>query len=107
MDLTACFSSIVSAIGAIGVAYIGLMQYREKKVAAIRNADYEEKDRIRTEGILIQMEMSQASLKLAQVTAKAMTNQHLNGDVEEAMTWAKEVEVKYCKFLRRLGGQAM
>lgn len=90
MDLTTCFSSIISGIVALGVAYIGFMQRREKKVSDLRN-----------EGALIQMEMAQASLKLAQVTAKAVTNQHLNGDVEEAMTWAKQVEIKYCEFMRR------
>lgn len=97
MDVASCLSAGISAIGAIGVACVYTHQRQDKKVGDLLN-----------EGTLIQMEMAQASLKLAQVTAKAVTNQKVNGDVEEAMTWAKEVEIKYCAFMRRfisaLGG---
>jgi len=84
-------STIISSIGAIGVAYVGVHQRREKHIAELRN-----------EGSLIQMEMGQANLKLAKVTAKAVLNQKTNGDVEEAMNWAREVEIKYCEYLRRI-----
>jgi len=91
VDLTGIVSAGISAIGAIGVAYIGVHQRKEKRVNDLRN-----------EGALIQMEMSQAGLKLSKVTAKAVLNQKTNGDVEEAMCWAKEVEIKYNDYLRRI-----
>ena len=90
VTLVPCFTVCVSTLGTLGVAYIANRQRQEKKANEIRN-----------EREMIQMEMTQASLKLAMVTAKAVTNQKTNGDVEEAMQWAKDVEVKYCKFMRR------
>jgi len=91
VDLTSIIVAAISATGTIGVAIIGVRQHRGQKADALRQ-----------EGQLIQMEMSQASLNLGLVTAKAVTNQKLNGDVEEAMNWAKEVQVKYNKYLRRI-----
>ena len=88
---SAIVASAISSLGVIGVAYIGVHQHKEKKASDLRN-----------EGTLIQMEMSQASLKLAHVTAKAVTNQETNGDVKEAMDWAKAVEIKYNQYLRRI-----
>lgn len=92
----------ISTIGAIGVAVIGRLQYRDSRKQAERTKEIDRRDALRHEGSLIQMEMSQASLKLAQVTAKAVTNQKTNGDVEEAMDWAQNVEIKYNQYLRRI-----
>lgn len=91
MEYTSILSTVISSAGALGVAYIGVHQRKERQSNELRN-----------EGALIQMEMSQASLKLGQVTAKAVTNQKTNGDVEEAMDWAKKVEIKYNEYLRRI-----
>ena len=98
---TGVLSAVISAIGAIGVAVVGIFQYKAKKASEQRKQEIDERDALRHEGALIQMEMSQASLKLAQVTAKAVTNQKTNGDVEEAMNWAKKVEIKLNEYLRR------
>lgn len=91
MEFAGVISAAISAAGTIGVAIIGVHQAREKKANDLRQ-----------EGALIQMEMAQASLKLSLVTAKAVTNQKVNGDVEEAMSWAKAVEIKYNQYLRRI-----
>jgi adenylosuccinate synthase len=85
------FTTLISTAGAIGVAYIGAHQRRDKKINDLRH-----------EGNLIQLEMLQANLNLSQVTAKAVLNQGCNGDVGEAMGWAKEVNIKYNEYLRRL-----
>lgn len=91
MEFMGILPTIITTAGTLGVAYIGVLQHRERQSNELRN-----------EGALIQMEMSQASLKLAKVTAKAVLNQKTNGDVEEAMEWAKKVEIKYNEYLRRI-----
>ena len=88
-------STVVSSIGAIGVAYVGMHQRKEKTVNDKREA-------LKSEGALIQMEMTQAGLKLSKVTAKAVMEQRLNGDVEEAWEWVKRVEIKYADYVRRM-----
>ena len=92
---TGIISAVISALGAIGVAYVGMHQRREKTVNDKREA-------MKSEGALIQMEMTQAGLKLSKVTAKAVMEQKLNGDVEEAWEWVKRVEVKYADYMRRM-----
>lgn len=92
---TGIISAFISAVGAIGVAYVGMHQRKEKTVNDKREA-------MKSEGALIQMEMTQAGLKLSKVTAKAVMEQKLNGDVEEAWAWVKRVEVKYADYMRRM-----
>ncbi len=93
--------TIITTAGTVGVAIIGVRQYKAKTASEKRKKEIDERDALRHEGALIQMEMGQASLKLAQVTAKAVLNQKVNGDVKEAMDWAKKVEIKYNEYLRR------
>jgi hypothetical protein len=87
--------TIISAITAIGVAVLGYYLQRQ----SVRTDKREE---LKAEGALIQLEMTQAELKLSKVTAKAVMNQKLNGDVEEAMNWVRDVEIKYADYLRRV-----
>jgi adenylosuccinate synthase len=91
MDYASIVQTAISALGAIGVAYVGVHQRRDKQTNDLRN-----------EGSLIQMEMAQTNLDLAKVTAKAVLNQKCNGDVEEAMKRAREVEARYDEYLRRV-----
>lgn len=92
---TSIITTIISGITAILVAYIGVSQKRNQ----VKSDKYEA---LRTEGALIQMEMIQAELKLSKVTAKAVLNLKCNGDIEDAMDWAREVEVKYADYVRRV-----
>lgn len=87
-------STAISAAGAIGVAYIGVHQRKDRK-------NNDKCEALRSEGALLQLEMTQAELKLSKVTAKAVLNQKTNGDVEEAMNWVKEVEIKFADYMRR------
>ncbi len=91
MEYLSIFTTLISTAGAIGVAYVGAHQRRDKKINDLRQ-----------EGNLVQMEMIQANLNLAQVTAKAVMNQEVNGDLEEALDWAKKVNIKYSEYLRRV-----
>ena len=89
MDVTSIIVAMISTCGTIGVAIIGVRQHKEQKNATLRE-----------EGSLIQLEMAQASLNLAQCTAKAVMGHEVNGDMKEAMEWAKEVNVRYDKYAR-------
>ena len=98
----AVLSTVISTVGAVGIAVVGLQQRKNQK----RNDACES---LRVEGAILQLEMTQAELKLSKVTAKAVMNQKLNGDVEDAMRWVQSVEIKYQDYTRRMaqlvGGQ--
>lgn len=94
-------STIISTAGAIGVAIIGYHQRRNNAANTKRQSELDAREELRSEGCMLQMEMLQAQLKLGKVTAKAVLNQKTNGDVEEAMHWAHDVEIKYADYLRR------
>lgn len=87
--------TIISGATAIIVSYIGVVQKRNQR----RNDKCEA---LRQEGALLQLEMTQALLKLSRVTAKAVRQQKLNGDVEEADRWVHEVEIKFSDYMRRM-----
>jgi hypothetical protein len=95
-------STIISTVGAIGIAIVGWQQKNNQK-------HYDKCEELRAEGAILQLEMTQAELKLSKVTAKAVMNQKLNGDVEDAMRWVQAVEIKYQDYTRRMaqvvGGQ--
>ena len=88
-------SAIISTIGAVGIAIVGYYQAKNQK----RN---DRRETLRQEGALLQLEMIQAVLKLSKVTAKAVRNQKLNGDVEEAEQWVHSVEIKFSDYMRRV-----
>lgn len=95
LDINIILPTLISAIGAVGVAYVGVIQKRT-------NAKNEKREVLRAEGVLIQLEMIQAVLKLSKVTARAVRQQKLNGDVEEAEEWVHRVEIKYADYMRRV-----
>ena len=95
-------STIISTVGAVGIAIVGWQQKKNQK-------HYDKCEELRAEGAILQLEMTQAELKLSKVTARAVMNQKLNGDVEDAMRWVQAVEIKYQEYTRRMaqvvGGQ--
>lgn len=90
MDWNNCIPSVISMVSAIGVAIIGAIQFRSRKVEAFRN-----------EGQLIQMEMAQASLNLSMITAKIIAGKANSEEMDPVLDWANAVMIKYCDFLRR------
>lgn len=96
MELSGIISTAISTLGAIGIAVVGFHQAKNQK----RNDKCEE---LRAEGTLLQMELSHANLQLSKVTAKAVRNQKLNGDVEDAEKKVKDAEEKYVKHMQRFG----
>ena len=95
MDYTGVVTAIISSMGAIGVAYISVQQRKDRE----HNAKCES---LKAEGALLQLEMIQAVLKLSKVTAKAVRNKTLNGDVEDAEKWVHNVEIKFADYMRRI-----
>ena len=95
LDFNIIIPSLISTAGAVGIAYVGVVQKRT-------NIKNEKREALKAEGSLIQLEMIQAVLKLSKVTAKAVRQQKLNGDVEEAEEWVHRVEIKYAEYMRRV-----
>ena len=95
-------AAVISTAGFVGVSWVGSNQYKERVANEKRKCEIDKRDALKQEGILIQMEMTQAALKLSTVNAKAVMQQKLNGDIEDAMIWVREVTIKYNDYLRRL-----
>ncbi|MEG1492620.1 MAG: hypothetical protein RR394_10250 [Oscillospiraceae bacterium] len=91
---------LIPALAGVIVAIIELRGARERKLAAKEAARTEMRASQRAEESRLSMELMSASCKLGVVTAKALTHQHVNGDVEEAMNAAEKAQTEYDKFLR-------
>lgn len=92
--------SAISALALILVAVIESRANRERKQANQDRERSERRAKTRATESQLSMELMSASCKLGVVTAKALTNQHVNGDVEEAMKAAWDAQRNYEAFLR-------
>ncbi|MEG0778409.1 MAG: hypothetical protein RSG55_06135 [Oscillospiraceae bacterium] len=102
MDLLAY---IIPAAATIIIALIELRSAKERKQTKEEVLRTGQRADRRAEESRLSMELMSASCKLGVVTAKAVTHQHVNGDVEEAMTAAKEAQEQYDKFLHKLAAK--
>jgi len=93
---------IIPGICSIIVAVIEFRGARERKNSRAEAERAERRAARRAEESRLSMELMSASCKLGVVTAKAVTNQHVNGDVEEAMKAAKEAQDNYDAFLHEV-----
>ena len=93
---------VLPAVCGIIVAFLELRGSRERKDAKLELERTERRAVRRAEESRLSMELMSANCKLGVVTAKAVTHQHVNGDVEAAMEAAKEAQKKYDDFLRSL-----
>ncbi len=66
-----------------------------------------ERAKLRAEESMIAMQLNNASCKLSLVTAKAVTHQQLNGDVQEAIDAALKAQEKYDTFLHSIAAKAV
>ena len=82
-------SLLISSITAIVVAVIGA----QTKRSAANNKQL-------ADGICVMMELTSANTDLSLVTAKAVTGQHLNGDVAASMDAAAKARGKYDDYCR-------
>lgn len=90
---------IIPGICSIIIAVIEIRGSSERKASKVDAERAERRASRRAEESRLSMELLSASCKLGVVTAKAVTNQHVNGDVEEAMQAAKEAQDNYDAFL--------
>lgn len=93
-------------LGDLGVlaAAIGLMFRRLEKHLDKRDKALEEKEEARLEHDTLTLEMTFASLTLAEATAEAVQripDAHCNGDMHDALSKAKAAKDKYRSFEMR------
>lgn len=98
--MVAVITSIISAISAILVAYIGVHAKRTEHKAELREKRRE------TESLL-SMKMMDATMQLSIVSANALTNGHNNGNVEQAREAATKAREDYEQFLREVTSQSL
>ena len=95
MEWTQIITALISAASAVIVALVA-RQYKKDSDENNKKAE-----RRKTESLL-SMKMIEASLELALVEAEAMTNGHLNGNVEEAKHKAKEAKQEYETYAKKI-----
>ena len=87
---------IVTGLFSVLVVWVQVCSDRDKKEREADKAEVERHAAVRAEESRLSMEFMSASCKLGVVTAKAVTGQHTNGDVEEAMQAAQN---RYYNFI--------
>ena len=90
---------IVTGLFSLLVVWVQVRSDRDKKERAADKAEVEKHAAVRAEESRLSMEFMSASCKLGVVTAKAVTGQHTNGDVEEAMQAAQAAQNRYYSFI--------
>lgn len=92
-------------VGACGIpsAIVGFCVRRLEKKIAQSEEDKKSKDDLRVKYEALMIELSVASLSLAEVTAEAVQkipDAHCNGEMKDALSWSREVKNKYHQFSR-------
>jgi hypothetical protein len=91
-------------IPGICTAIVAIIEFRAARDRRKEEAEIERTKKQatrRAEESQLSMELMSANCKLAVVTAKALTNQKLNGDVEEAMEASRKAQEQYNAYIRR------
>lgn len=92
------FSVLVSGVFAVVICIIEVRVAKDRKRTDARAA-------IRARESRLSMEMHEANTLLGIVTAKAVTHQHTNGDVEEAIEAAEKAQKKYRSFVADIASE--
>ena len=90
--------SIIAAVATILSASMAYRVSRENKRTEARAERRARESRL-------SMEMMSATCALSLVTAKKLSGQHTNGDVEEAMAKADKAQREYIDFIRDVASQ--
>lgn len=118
IDMVGIGLALAAAIpsGLIAFLFWGLerkIQKRDEKEATerkARQAIIDERDSKRLENEYLMLQAVNASLSLAEVTAEAVQripDAHCNGEMKEALNYAKEVKKKQHEFIDKAGIKAM
>ena len=95
---------IVALIGLIGIAVSCSATVISAKIAAnVAKSQKQENERAkrRAEESKLSMDLMSATCALSVVCAKKLTNQHTNGDVEDAMSSAVSAQTAYKDFCNK------
>lgn len=95
MEWTQIVTALISAASAIIVGYLA-RKYQKDSDENNKKAERRKKES------LLSMKMLEASLELALVEAEAMTNGHLNGNVEQAKQKAQEAKSEYEAYAKQV-----
>lgn len=91
-------TAIVSGVFTVVICIIEVRASKDRKRSDARAT-------IRAKESRLSMEMHEANTLLGIVTAKAVTHQHTNGDVEEAIEAAEKAQKKYRSFVADIASE--
>lgn len=91
----------INATALIVVALIEAAAAWDRRQAKTERSRAERRAARRAEESRLSMDLMSANCALALTTAKKLAGMHTNGDVEEAMTAAREAQEAYTKFIQR------
>jgi hypothetical protein len=104
----------ITALSAVLIAIIENKAKQDRKLAAedrektkCEFKKLDERSELRAEESRLSMAMQHANCKLGVVTAKAVTNQHVNGDVEDAIHDAELAQKDYEKFHSKIASNIL
>lgn len=96
--MTEIFCAVIAGAFAVLVAFIEARCSRDRKRTEKRADRRAEENRLA-------MELMSANCKLSLITAKAVLNQKVNGDVEEAFGAVRDAQGKYDSYITRLAAE--
>lgn len=99
----------VAGLGLPSVIVNFAMKRIEKKIE-VAETEKAEKEKTRIDYETMMIELSMASLSLAEATASAVQNipeAHANGTIKSALGWSREIKNKYYQFAREQTAKAV
>lgn len=94
-------AAVIAGMSAILVAVIEAFAAHDRRQSREDRERAEKRAARRAEESRLSMDLMNANCALALTTAKKLAGMHTNGDVEEAMTAAKEAQEHYLDFLQK------
>lgn len=94
-------AAVIAGMSAILVAVIEAVAAHDRRQSREDRERAEKRAARRAEESRLSMDLMSANCALALTTAKKLAGMHTNGDVEEAMTAAREAQEHYVDFLQK------
>lgn len=107
MTFLEIFGIAFAPLCTIVVAWITYQGNKERKKTEAFIERMQNINEAREKAEKLNTEFQYATCKLTTIMAKAMTGQHLNGDVEDALSTAVTAQEKYDMFLKDVARQAL
>ena len=105
--MTDFLTLFIPALATVVVAIIEAQASKDRKAAEKRDAETKERAARRKKESILSMKMMFAALQLSEVSARALTGGHNNGNVEEAMEEAKQAREEYQNFLQSTAAEEL